>query len=91
MENRVFVVTGVTSGVGKALAFDLAKTGGTVVMVARDADRGQAVLEETKLQAQTPNVDLQLCDLLFSHLDEGSFRAFASLHLAGIQPTPKGQ
>jgi NAD(P)-dependent dehydrogenase (short-subunit alcohol dehydrogenase family) len=63
MKNRVFVVTGVTSGIGKALAFDLAKTGGTVVMIARDADRGQAVLEEIKLKEQIPNVDLQLCDL----------------------------
>lgn len=63
MGNKVFVLTGVTSGIGKALALDIAKTGETLVMVARDADRGQAVLNEIKSQTQNPNIDLQLCDL----------------------------
>jgi NAD(P)-dependent dehydrogenase (short-subunit alcohol dehydrogenase family) len=63
MPNKVFVVTGATSGVGKALALDLAGTGETVVMVARDADRGQAVLKEIAATMEGPNLDLQLCDL----------------------------
>lgn len=63
MPNKVFVVTGTTSGIGKALALDLAKTGETVVIVARDAERGNAVLEEVRLGTQNPNIDLQLCDL----------------------------
>jgi NAD(P)-dependent dehydrogenase (short-subunit alcohol dehydrogenase family) len=63
MENKVFVVTGATSGIGKALALDLAKKSATVVMVARDADRGSAALKEIVLATQNPNVDLQLCDL----------------------------
>jgi len=63
MENRVFVVTGVTSGIGKALALDIAKTGEMLVMVARDGDRGSATLKETALTTQNPNIDLQLCDL----------------------------
>jgi NAD(P)-dependent dehydrogenase (short-subunit alcohol dehydrogenase family) len=63
MENKIFVITGVTSGIGKALALDMAKTGETVVLVARDADRGQAVLKEIKSLTQNSNVDLQLCDL----------------------------
>jgi len=63
MGNKVFVLTGVTSGIGKALAIDIARTGETLVMVARDADRGQAVLEEIKSQTQNANLDLQLCDL----------------------------
>jgi NAD(P)-dependent dehydrogenase (short-subunit alcohol dehydrogenase family) len=33
MANKVFVVTGATSGSGKALAVDLAKTGEMVVTV----------------------------------------------------------
>jgi len=63
MGNKVFVLTGVTSGIGKALARDIAKTGETLVMVARDADRGQMTLNEIKSQTQNPNLDLQLCDL----------------------------
>src|SRR5215216_2208737 len=63
MENKIFVVTGATSGIGKALAMDIAKNGETTVIVARDADRGQAVLKELNLQAPNPGLDLQLCDL----------------------------
>jgi NAD(P)-dependent dehydrogenase (short-subunit alcohol dehydrogenase family) len=63
MPNQVFVVTGATSGIGNALAVDLAKTGETVVIVARDPDRGSAAHKEIGLAAQNPNIDLQLCDL----------------------------
>src|SRR5512138_895165 len=63
MANKVFVVTGVTSGIGKALAAAIAQTGETLVMIARDADRGSAVLKEIALKSQNPNIDLQLCDL----------------------------
>ena len=63
MENKIFVITGATSGIGEALALDLAKTGETVVMIAGDANCGQEVLEEIKSQTQNPNIDLQLCDL----------------------------
>src|SRR5512144_2942298 len=63
MENKVFVVTGATSGIGKAVALDLAKTGQTVVMVARDPDHGSAALKEIAIATQNPNLELQLCDL----------------------------
>ena len=63
MPGQVFVITGATSGIGKALAVALAKTGETVVIVARDAERGNATLEEIRLATQNANVHLQLCDL----------------------------
>lgn len=63
MSNRVFVVTGTTSGIGKALAFEIAQTGQTLVMIARDAERGQAALQEISRQVPNPNIDLELCDL----------------------------
>ena len=63
MPNKVFVITGATSGIGRALALDLAKTGETVVIVARDAERGKATLEEIGLAVPNANLDLQLCDL----------------------------
>jgi NAD(P)-dependent dehydrogenase (short-subunit alcohol dehydrogenase family) len=63
MENKVFVVTGTTSGIGKALALEIARNGQTLVMIARDVERGQAALQEIRRQAPNPAIDLELCDL----------------------------
>src|SRR5512133_2306999 len=63
MTTKVYMVTGVTSGLGKAIALALAKTGETVVLVARDADRGAQVVKDISFATQNPNLDLQLCDL----------------------------
>ncbi len=63
MSSKVYMVTGATSGIGKALATQLAKTGEIVVMVGRDLERGNAVQQEISRKTQNWNVDLQLCDL----------------------------
>jgi retinol dehydrogenase-13 len=63
MNTKVYMVTGVTSGLGKAIALQLARTGETVIMVARDADRGAQVVKEISSATQNANLDLQLCDL----------------------------
>jgi len=63
MPNKVIVLTDATSGIGKALAVDLAKTGETVVIVAHDAEHGQAMLGEVGLKVPNATVDLQLSDL----------------------------
>lgn len=74
MDQRVFLVTGAMSGIGKAVAFGLAKTGETILLVGRDQDRRNAVYEEIMSQVQNPNVELLTCDL--SSL--GSIRNFAA-------------
>ena len=61
--NKVYVVTGVTSGLGKAIALELAKTGETVVLVARDPDRAARIGKEISAATQNDNLDVQLCDL----------------------------
>jgi NAD(P)-dependent dehydrogenase (short-subunit alcohol dehydrogenase family) len=63
MASKVFVVTGVTSGIGKALALSLAKTGEHVVLVARDAQRGNQLEQEIRSQMQDPNIEVVLSDL----------------------------
>jgi len=63
MPNKVIVLTDAISGIGKALAVDLAKTGETVVIVAHDAEHGKAMMREVGLAAPHANVDLQLSDL----------------------------
>lgn len=61
--NKVYVVTGATSGLGKAIALELAKTGETVVMVGRGPNRTAALEKEIFAATQNPNLDMQLCDL----------------------------
>lgn len=63
MSNRVFLVTGATSGIGKAIAFGLAKTGETVLLTARDQDKRNAVYDQLMAEAQNPNVEILACDL----------------------------
>jgi len=63
VSTKVYMVTGVTSGLGKAIALTLAKTGETVIMVAREADRAAQVEKEISAATHNPNLDMQLCDL----------------------------
>jgi NAD(P)-dependent dehydrogenase (short-subunit alcohol dehydrogenase family) len=63
MNMKVYMVTGVTSGLGKAIALELAKTGETVILVARDPQRAAQVEKEISAATQNPNLDVQICDL----------------------------
>lgn len=60
---KVYLVTGATSGIGRAVAMELAKTADVVILVARDEARGIQVQNEILSITNTPNIDLQLCDL----------------------------
>jgi NAD(P)-dependent dehydrogenase (short-subunit alcohol dehydrogenase family) len=63
MDEKVCLITGATSGIGKATAMGLANMGASVVMVGRDRGRGQAALAEIKEGSANASVDLMLADL----------------------------
>src|SRR5215203_354157 len=63
MDGKVCLITGATSGIGKATAMELASMGASVVMVGRDRDRGEAALAEVKEQSTGASVGLMLADL----------------------------
>ena len=63
MDGKVCLITGATSGIGKATAMGLASMGASVVMVGRDRGRGEAALAEIKEGSANASVDLMLADL----------------------------
>jgi len=63
MGEKVCLITGATSGIGRATAIGLAHMGARVVMVGRDQGKGEAALAEIKEKTTNPSVDLMLADL----------------------------
>jgi retinol dehydrogenase 14 len=63
LKDKVIMVTGASSGIGKATATELAKTGGTIVMVCRDKKRGEDAREDIRKASGNKNVDLIIADL----------------------------
>jgi len=63
MGEKVCLITGATSGIGKATVMGLANMGASVVMVGRDRGRGEAALAEIKEKNANASVDLMLADL----------------------------
>lgn len=63
LKGKTCLITGITQGIGRAAALEIAKTGINLVLVARDAARGQEVVDEIKTQTGNHNVELLLGDL----------------------------
>ncbi|HSB47240.1 MAG TPA: SDR family oxidoreductase [Candidatus Bilamarchaeum sp.] len=63
MQGKICLVTGATSGIGKATALKLAKLGATVVVMSRDKTKGEATVRGIRETSDNPNVELLLCDL----------------------------
>ena len=73
LEDRVFLVTGANSGIGKGTASGLARLGGTVVMACRSATRGEAARQDVVRDSGNSSVYLEIVDLA----SEESTRSFA--------------
>ena len=63
MEGKVCLVTGGSSGIGKAAALALAQRGAEVVIVSRDPQRGQAAQDDLRRLSGNPAIHLYLADL----------------------------
>ncbi len=60
---KICLVTGANSGIGKEIAIGLAKSGAHVIMVCRDLKKGQVALEEIKTTSGSKAIDLLIADL----------------------------
>jgi len=81
MNGKICLVTGASSGIGKATALGLARMGATVVMVCRDADKGQAALAEIRQKSGNNSIDLIVADLS----SQAAIRSLASEYRSKYQ------
>ncbi len=63
LKDKVVIITGANSGIGKAASIQLAKLGATVVMACRSKERGIQALDEVLQKAQSSKVALMEVDL----------------------------
>jgi len=63
MKDKIVLITGSSSGIGKATALALAKLGATILIVSRNEQRGQKALKDIQAQSQNTNIYFFSCDL----------------------------
>lgn len=63
MKNKVIVITGANSGIGKQTALELAHQGATIVMVCRSEERGEEARQDIIKKSGNDNIFLERCDL----------------------------
>ncbi|MBA2579192.1 MAG: SDR family NAD(P)-dependent oxidoreductase [Euzebyaceae bacterium] len=76
---RTFVVTGASSGVGRAAALELARHGAHVVMACRDVGKGDLAADAICRRHPRASVEVRALDLA----DLSSVRAFAAAFVEG--------
>ena len=76
------MITGASSGIGRATAMELARQGATLVLVCRDRGRGEATVAAIQQQTGNRNVTLLLADLS----SQQSIRQLAHDFLASGRP-----
>ncbi len=63
MHSKVCLVTGATSGVGMVTAKTLAQLGATTIIIARNPERGTAMVNRIRQETGNPQVEMILADL----------------------------
>ena len=63
MKDKIILITGATSGIGKQTAISLASMGATVVVTGRNQESGNQAIEEIKKRSENEEVYLLLADI----------------------------
>jgi NAD(P)-dependent dehydrogenase (short-subunit alcohol dehydrogenase family) len=62
MKNKICLVTGANSGIGKVTALEIARKGVVVGLVCRNAEKAEAARKEIILQSGNEQIEIFLCD-----------------------------
>ncbi len=63
LKNKIVLITGATSGIGKETSRGLAKLGATIVFTTRDNIKGEKTKKELITSTQNKNINMLKCDL----------------------------
>ncbi len=63
LKNKIVLITGATSGIGKETSRGLAKLGATIVFTTRDDIKGEKTKKELIKSTQNKNINMLKCDL----------------------------
>ena len=63
IHGKTCIVTGSSSGIGKATALGLAKAGASVILVCRSQEKGEAAMHEIIQKSRNGKVSLMIADL----------------------------
>jgi NAD(P)-dependent dehydrogenase (short-subunit alcohol dehydrogenase family) len=80
MDGKVVLITGGTSGIGKAAATTLAGMGAEVVVTGRNRERGEEAVEEVRHESGNQKVSLLLADLAVQAEVRGLAEEFKEQH-----------
>src|SRR5262249_42845296 len=81
IRGKTCMITGATSGIGRASALDLGKMGAKLVLVCRNRERGEELVGAIK-RAGNPDVELMVADLE----SQARIRKLAAEFLASKKP-----
>ena len=80
MIGKVALVTGAASGIGRATSIGLAREGATVVLLVRNAERGEQALHNLRASVPSADVDTLECDLASQSSIRAAARQFSASH-----------
>ncbi len=76
--NKTAIVTGATSGIGRAIALHFLKAGAHVVGVGTNAEKGASLVAESQSMGCADHLIFEQCDISIPHNIEGLFSRFFS-------------
>ncbi|HSK88539.1 MAG TPA: SDR family oxidoreductase [Anaerolineales bacterium] len=80
LTGKTIIVTGANAGIGKAAAIQLAQLGAHVVMMSRNAERGEKAVQDVRSASSSDRVELILVDMASQTSVRNAVSEFLSRH-----------